>query len=183
VPDVSAQLAPAHVWRHQRLHAVPAQSPRPRRGHSFIFGPTGAGKSTLLGLLAAQLRRYPGMSIFAFDKGLSLYPLAKAVGGAHFTVAGDDEKLAFCPLQFLETKSDRAWAMDWIDTILALNGVATTPAQRNEIGNAIVNMHASGAKPSLNLWSRFRMKRCARRSAPTRWTALWAIFSMRNMTA
>jgi hypothetical protein len=23
------------------------------------------------------------MSIFAFDKGLSLYPLAKAVGGAH----------------------------------------------------------------------------------------------------
>jgi len=115
-------------------------------GHSFIFGPTGAGKSTLLGLLAAQLRRYPGMSIFAFDKGLSLYPLAKAVGGAHFTVAGDDEKLAFCPLQFLETKSDRAWAMDWIDTILALNGVATTPAQRNEIGNAIVNMHASGGK-------------------------------------
>jgi type IV secretion system protein VirB4 len=81
-------------------------------GHSFIFGPTGAGKSTLLGLIAAQLRRYPGMSIFAFDKGLSLYPLAKAVGGAHFTVAGDDEKLAFCPLQFLETKSDRAWAMD-----------------------------------------------------------------------
>uniref|UniRef100_UPI0013D23E51 hypothetical protein n=1 Tax=Klebsiella pneumoniae TaxID=573 RepID=UPI0013D23E51 len=71
---------------------------------------------------------------------------AKAVGGAHFTVAGDDEKLAFCPLQFLETKSDRAWAMDWIDTILALNGVATTPAQRNEIGNAIVNMHASGGK-------------------------------------
>ncbi|WP_239515762.1 hypothetical protein, partial [Klebsiella pneumoniae] len=36
--------------------------------------------------------------------------------------------------------------MDWIDTILALNGVATTPAQRNEIGNAIVNMHASGGK-------------------------------------
>lgn len=115
-------------------------------GHSFIFGPTGAGKSTLLGLIAAQLRRYPGMSIFSFDKGLSLYPLAKAVGGSHFTVAGDDETLSFCPLQFLGTKSDRAWAMDWINTILALNGVATTPAQRNEIGNAIVNMHASGGK-------------------------------------
>lgn len=115
-------------------------------GHSFMFGPTGAGKSTALGLIAAQLRRYPGMSIFAFDKGMSLYPLGKAVGGKHFTVAGDDETLAFCPLQFLETKGDRAWAMDWIDTTLALNGLATTPAQRNEIGNAIVNMHASGAK-------------------------------------
>lgn len=115
-------------------------------GHSFMFGPTGAGKSTALGLIAAQLRRYPGMSIFAFDKGMSLYPLCKAVGGKHFTVAGDNEPLAFCPLAFLETKGDRAWAMDWIDTILALNGVNTTPAQRNEIGNAIINMHESGGK-------------------------------------
>ena len=115
-------------------------------GHSFMFGPTGAGKSTALGLIAAQLRRYPGMSIFAFDKGMSLYPLAKAVDGKHFTIAGDDETLAFCPLAFLETKGDRAWAMDWIDTILALNGVITTPAQRNEIGNAIVNMYESNGR-------------------------------------
>jgi type IV secretion system protein VirB4 len=115
-------------------------------GHTFLFGPTGAGKSTHLALLAAQLRRYPGMAIYAFDKGLSLYPLARAAGGRHFTVAADDDRLAFCPLQFLGTKGDRAWAMAWIDTILALNDVATTPAQRNEIGNAILSMHQSGAK-------------------------------------
>lgn len=115
-------------------------------GHTFMFGPTGAGKSTHLALIAAQLRRYKGMSIFAFDKGMSMYPLAKATGGKHFTIAADDEKLAFCPLQFLETKSDRAWAMEWIDTILALNGVNTTPGQRNEIGNTVMNMHKSGAR-------------------------------------
>jgi type IV secretion system protein VirB4 len=115
-------------------------------GHTFMFGPTGAGKSTHLALIAAQLRRYPGMSIFAFDKGMSIYPLAKATGGKHFTVAADDDKLAFCPLQFLETKGDRAWAMEWIDTILALNNVETTPHQRNEIGNAIMSMNASGAR-------------------------------------
>ena len=115
-------------------------------GHTFIFGPTGAGKSTKLGLIAAQLRRYRGMSLFCFDKGMSLYPLAKAAGGRHFTIAADDEKLAFCPLQFLETKGDRAWAMNWIDTMLALNGLDTTPNQRNEIGNAILNMHNEGAK-------------------------------------
>jgi type IV secretion/conjugal transfer VirB4 family ATPase len=115
-------------------------------GHTFMFGPTGAGKSTHLGIIAAQLRRYAGMSIFAFDKGMSMYPLTKGVGGLHFTVAADDDMLAFCPLQFLETKGDRAWAMEWIDTILALNGVQTTPAQRNEIGNAIMSMHASGAR-------------------------------------
>ncbi|HGY1948819.1 TPA: VirB4 family type IV secretion/conjugal transfer ATPase [Escherichia coli] len=122
-------------------------------GHTFMFGPTGAGKSTHLAILAAQLRRYAGMSIFAFDKGMSMYPLAagiraatKGKSGLHFTVAADDDRLAFCPLQFLETKGDRAWAMEWIDTILALNGVETTPAQRNEIGNAIMSMHASGAR-------------------------------------
>ena len=115
-------------------------------GHTFLFGPTGAGKSTHLALIAAQLRRYRGMSIYAFDKGLSLYPLAKATGGRHFTVAADDEPLAFCPLQFLETRSDRAWAMEWIDTLLALNKVETTPAQRNEIAQAIASMHASGAR-------------------------------------
>ena len=122
-------------------------------GHTFMFGPTGAGKSTHLGIIAAQLRRYAGMSIYAFDKGMSMYPLAAAINagskgktGLHFTVAADDDRLAFCPLQFLETKADRAWAMEWIDTILALNGVDTTPGQRNEIGHAIMSMHASGAR-------------------------------------
>ena len=115
-------------------------------GHTFMFGPTGAGKSTHLALIAAQLRRYPGMTIFAFDKGMSIYPLVKATGGRHYTVAADDDKLAFCPLQFLETKGDRAWAMEWIDTILALNNVETTPEQRNLIGEAIMSLHKSAVK-------------------------------------
>lgn len=115
-------------------------------GHAFMFGPTRSGKSTHLGLIALQFLRYAGMSVYAFDKGMSMYPTTKAVGGNHFTVAGDDSKLAFCPLQFLATKGDRAWAMEWIDTILALNGLTTTPTQRNEIGNAIMSMHDSGAR-------------------------------------
>ena len=121
-------------------------------GHSVVFGRTGSGKSTLLALIAAQLRRYPNMSIYAFDKGLSLYPLTAAirastqgVSGQHFTVAGDDDKLAFCPLQFLGTRADRAWAMEWINTLLALNGLLTTAAQRNDIASAIVNMEKNQA--------------------------------------
>lgn len=115
-------------------------------GHTFMFGPTGAGKSVHLGIIAAQLRRYEEMSIFTFDKGMSMYPLTKALGGQHFSVAADDSKLAFCPLMFLETKGDQAWAMEWVNTILALNGVETTPGHRNEIGNAIMSMQASGAQ-------------------------------------
>lgn len=115
-------------------------------GHSLMFGPTRAGKSTHLGIIALQFLRYEGMSVYAFDKGMSMYPTTKAVRGNHFSVAADDSKLAFCPLQFLGTKGDRAWAMEWLDTILALNGVITTPGQRNEIGNAIMSMHESGAR-------------------------------------
>lgn len=122
-------------------------------GHTFMFGPTGAGKSTHLALIAAQLRRYRGMSIFAFDKGMSMYPLAAGIraesngrSGRHFTVAADDEQLAFCPLQFLETKGDRAWAMEWLDTVLALNGLETTASQRNEIGHAVMTMFRDGSR-------------------------------------
>lgn len=115
-------------------------------GHTVIFGPTRAGKSTKLALIAAQLRRYAGMRIFAFDKGMSMYPICKATGGTHFKIAGDHDKLAFAPLKFLETRSDRAWAMNWIDTILELNGVKTTPGQRNAIAEAILSMHRTQSK-------------------------------------
>lgn len=115
-------------------------------GHTFMFGPTGGGKSTHLGVIVAQLRRYKGMRVYVFDKGMSMYTLTKAVGGQHFRVASDDDRLNFCPLQFLETKGDRSWAMEWIDTILALNGISTTPSQRNEIAHALGSMYQSGAK-------------------------------------
>lgn len=115
-------------------------------GHGIMFGPTRSGKSTHLGLLALSWRRYKDARIYSFDKGMSMYPTCKATGGEHFTIADKDSRLAFAPLQFLETKADRAWAMEWIDTILALNGLNTTPAQRNEIGHAIISMHQSGSK-------------------------------------
>ena len=115
-------------------------------GHAILFGPTRSGKSTHLGLIALQWRRYAGSRIYAFDKGLSMLPACKAAGGEHYTLAAKDGWLAFAPLQFLNTKAQRAWAMEWIDTILALNGVNTTPAQRNEIGSAIINLHKSESK-------------------------------------
>lgn len=115
-------------------------------GHSIMFGPTRSGKSTHLGLIALQWRRYLGSRIYAFDKGMSMFPACLGAGGNHYTIAAKNERLAFAPLQFLETKADRAWAMEWINTILALNGVTTTPAQRNEIGYAIMNMHQSHSK-------------------------------------
>lgn len=108
-------------------------------GHTLIFGPTGAGKSTLLGIIAAQFRRYPKATIFAFDKGMSMFPLCKAVGGSHFEIAGDDSSLSFAPLQHVESDSEQSWAEEWIETCATLQGLTVLPVHRNAI-HAAMNM-------------------------------------------
>jgi len=115
-------------------------------GHGIIFGPTRTGKSTLLGLIALQWLRYQDARIFAFDKGMSMYPTCKGACGRHYTIASSADQLSFAPLGNLATKTKRAWAGEWINTILSLNGVDTTPQQRNEIANAITNMYESDSK-------------------------------------
>lgn len=120
-------------------------------GHTLIFGPPGSGKSTFLAILAAQFMRYRGMTIFAFDKGMSLYALASAVNGAsqgktghHYEIGGEargaSQGIGFAPLQHLDTKADRAWAAEWIATVLRLNAVVVTPEDYNAIATAIVSL-------------------------------------------
>ena len=75
-----------------------------------------------------------------------MYPICKASGGQHYNIAADGDVLSFCPLQYLESKTDIAWAAEWIDTILALNNLTTTPGQRNEIALALTNMQATNSK-------------------------------------
>ena len=112
-------------------------------GHTLIFGPTGSGKSTLLGLIAAQFLRYPDAQLFVFDKGRSMFALTLAAGGVHHDVGGEGGHLAFCPLAELDTDSDRAWASEWLETLIALQGVAVTPEHRNAISKQIELMAAS----------------------------------------
>lgn len=75
-----------------------------------------------------------------------MYPTCKAVGGKHFTIAADDDRLAFAPLSRLDTPSRRAWAMEWIESILILNGVKVESPMRNAIADAIKSMADSGSK-------------------------------------
>lgn len=108
-------------------------------GHTLVFGPTGSGKSTLLALIAAQFRRYAGAQLFCFDKGRSMFPLTAAAGGDHYDV-GAGEGLSFCPLAELEDDTDRAWAAEWIEALVALQGVKVTPDHRNAIARQIALM-------------------------------------------
>lgn len=118
-------------------------------GHFLVFGPIGSGKSTLLATISLQALRYPGMTIWSFDKGRSLLASTKAVGGSHYEVHPDGD-LGFCPLQFLETASDVAWAEEWIATLFELqHGAAPAPFKRTEIHRTIMRMRSSNSGRSL----------------------------------
>lgn len=114
-------------------------------GHTLIFGPTGSGKSTLLGIIAAQFRRYPGASIYAFDKGMSMYPLCSAAGGTHYEIGGEGSTLAFCPLEKIDTNATRSWAEEWLATCCTMQGLTILPAHRSAIHDAVVLLQS---KPS-----------------------------------
>ncbi len=131
-------------------------------GHTLIFGPTGSGKSTLLALIAAQFRRYEHAQIFAFDKGNSLLPLTLAAGGNHYDIGGDQEtgegRLSFCPLWDLSTDGDRAWATEWIETLVAMQGITITPDHRNAISRQVALMAAAQGRSLSDFVSGVQMR-------------------------
>src|SRR5439155_25898392 len=107
-------------------------------GHTLVFGPTGAGKSILLGLLAAQFRRYPDAQVFAFDVGYSMWTLGRAAGADHQDIAaGQPDSVCLQPLARIDNPTERAWAADWLETLVALQGVAITPPLRARIDRAL----------------------------------------------
>jgi type IV secretion system protein TrbE len=108
-------------------------------GHTLVFGPTGAGKSILLGALAAQFRRYPDAQVFAFDVGYSMWTLGRAAGAAHIDLGADGRPNAVRvqPLVRIDSSAERAWAAEWLETLVALQGVVITPPLRARIDRAL----------------------------------------------
>ncbi|NSX89045.1 MULTISPECIES: conjugal transfer protein TrbE [Agrobacterium] len=133
-------------------------------GHTLIFGPTGSGKSTLLSLIAAQFRRYAGAQIFAFDKGGSMLPLTLGLDGDHYQIGGDatgggeGKALSFCPLADLTTDGDRAFAAEWIEMLVALQGVTITPDYRNAISRQVGLMAESRGRSLSDFVSGVQMR-------------------------
>ncbi len=135
-------------------------------GHTLIFGPTGSGKSTLLSLIASQFRRYADAQIFAFDKGGSMLPLTLGLGGDHYQIGGDigpsasgeARALSFCPLAELSTDGDRAFASEWIEMLVALQGVTITPDYRKAISRQVRLMAESRGRSLSDFVSGVQMR-------------------------
>ncbi len=133
-------------------------------GHTLIFGPTGSGKSTLLSLLAAQFRRYAEAQIFAFDKGGSMLPLTLGIDGDHYLIGsdapeeGEGRARSFCPLADLSSDADRAWASEWIEMLVALQGVTITPDYRNAISRQVGLMAESRGRSLSDFVSGVQMR-------------------------
>jgi len=121
-------------------------------GHTLILGPTGSGKSTLVGLLMAQFFRYPAAQVFLFDKDYSSHILAHACGAEYYDILGDSESpLSFYPLATLDTLADRVWAQEWLEVLLALQGVHATPVQRKALYRALELLAASPSRTLTDL--------------------------------
>jgi type IV secretion system protein VirB4 len=120
-------------------------------GHTLILGPTGAGKSTLLGLIAASHFRYPNAQVFIFDKGYSAYPLVRASGGEHYDIMGEHGSPQFCPLARIDDPAERAWAAEWLETLIALQGITLNPGHRRAIFNALTLLADSESRTMTDL--------------------------------
>jgi type IV secretion/conjugal transfer VirB4 family ATPase len=114
-------------------------------GHTLVVGPTGAGKSVLLALMALQFRRYPDAQVFAFDFGGSIRAAALAMGGDWHDLGGalsDDaaEPVALQPLGLIDDAAERAWAAEWIASILARETIVVTPEAKDHLWSALTSL-------------------------------------------
>ena len=108
------------------------------RGHTFIAGPQGSGKTTLQALSIAQFFGLsPDARVFAFDKQKTLYTLTRAMGGDYYDLTPGNNKLRFCPLQYLDTELDQALASSYIAMLGSLNGLNIDADRQQTISDGI----------------------------------------------
>jgi type IV secretion system protein VirB4 len=84
-------------------------------------------------MLALQWLRYPQAKVVFFDKDRSSRAATMAVGGARYEPGNPDRPVAFQPLADIDTLAGMAWATEWIELLMALQGLDVTPRRRTEL--------------------------------------------------
>ncbi len=122
-------------------------------GHALILGPTGAGKSTLAAMLAAQWRRYLNSKVYIFDKGKSMYVLAKAAGAEFYDMGAAGSGVQLCPLREIDDPADIAWAVDYVESLCILGGTTITAKHRNAINQGVKMLRNSPTRSLTELYT------------------------------
>jgi type IV secretion system protein VirB4 len=86
-----------------------------------------------------------------FDKGYSALPLVKASGGEHYDILGEHGSPQFCPLERIDDPLERAWAAEWLETLVTLQGVTLNPASRRAIFHALTLLAESESRTLTDL--------------------------------
>ena len=74
-----------------------------------------------------------------FDKGLSARAAVLACGGEHHTL-GEGDGLAFQPLKAIDDESERAWAAEWIASLLVHEKVEVTAEVKEALWSALTSL-------------------------------------------
>ncbi len=97
--------------------------------------------------------RYPNAQVIAFDNQKAFFTLAKACGGDYYEILNESNDLSFCPLQGIDSNSEKLWAAGWLEELITLQGVEVTPKQRQAISEALDALRNDKVKSLSNLYS------------------------------
>lgn len=104
-------------------------------GHTMIIGPTGAGKTVLLNFLCAQAQKYKGR-LFFFDKDRGAEIFIRAIRG-RYMVPDAAKSSGFNPMQLEGTAENRSFLVEFIRTLVSIEGDKVTPEDVERINEAI----------------------------------------------
>jgi type IV secretion system protein VirB4 len=102
-------------------------------GHTMVLGPTGSGKSVLLGMLELSWPKYEGGQVFIFDKGRSSRCTTLAAGGHFIELSLEHPELTFAPLLRVDEPKEAAFATEWLEEVVTLQGEAVGVGERLEL--------------------------------------------------
>jgi type IV secretion system protein VirB4 len=103
----------------------------------MVIGPTGAGKSVFLTMMALQFLRYKDAQVFIFDKGESFLAATLGVGGGFYELGLNKRSLVFQPLAKIDIETERVWALEWLQGLLANEKIIVTPEVKQTLWEAL----------------------------------------------
>jgi len=105
-------------------------------GHTTIIGPTGAGKTVLMTFLCAQAQKFR-CRLFFFDKDHGAEIFLRALNG-NYTAIDPGQPCGFNPLKLPDTSENRSFLLDWMKSLVSVNGEVVTAEEVSLLAKAII---------------------------------------------